>query len=205
MGKGGEKQNYYTVEYGNSDGAIRFGSLESSLQGVKGEVTSDVKLQGSYEGHYISLDKDGVREGWTLARCPGSFSITCGEYFEGPGKGNAFIVDAKSGDLVLNAGNGDIRIIGRNIELIANGEDNKNGNITLTANETIQLNGKNVNIDAEAAWKFLSSGIGNITCKTGLQMCATFSKCVTGGSSLNSSKYGGKNSMTVVKETPGFI
>ena len=203
MGKG-EKQNYYTIENGGSDGAIRFGSLESSLNGVKGEVTSDVKLQASYEGHYITLDKDGVREGWTLARCPGTFSITSGEYIEGPGKGNAFIVDAKSGDIVLNAGNGDIRIIGRNIELIANGPDNKNGNVTVTANETIQLNGKNVNIDAEAAWKFISSGIGNITCKTGLQMYSTFSKCVTGSSSLNPSKYGGKSTLAVVKETPGF-
>lgn len=203
MGKG-EKQNYYGLEYGNSDGAIRFGSLESSVSGVKGEVTADVKLQASYEGHYISLDKDGQREGWTVMRCPGTFSVTTGEYIEGPGKGNAFIVEAKSGDIVLKADNGDVRIISRNIELIANGPDNKNGNVNITANESINLNGKNVNIDAEAAWKFVSSGIGNITCKTALQMYASFSKCATGASSLNPSKYGGKTTQAVVKETPGF-
>jgi hypothetical protein len=33
----------------------------------RGEVISDVKLQASYEGHYITLDKDGPREGWTVS------------------------------------------------------------------------------------------------------------------------------------------
>jgi hypothetical protein len=197
----GEKENFYTLEYGNSDGAIRFGSLESSLNGVKGEVISDVKLQGSYEGHYITFGKDGPREGWTLARCPGTFDITAGEYIEGPGKSNAFIVTAKGGDIVLKCENGDIRFEARNIELVANGPDNKNGNVKIKANETINLNAKNVNIDAEVAWSFLSSGVGRITCRTSMQMYAGFSKCVTASSSKKSSKLGGKDGKSVVKES----
>jgi len=201
-----EKQNYYCIEYGNSDGTIRFGSLESSLNGIKGEVTSDVKLQASYEGHYISLDKDGPREGWTVSRCPGSYNITCGEYFDGPGSNNAFIVVAKQGDIVLNAENGDVRIVGRNVEIIGGqaAGDNKKGNVNIRANEQINLNAKVVNIDAENAWKFVSSGFGRITCKTSMEMYSGFSKCVTGASSLNPSKYGGKKTDKVVKETEGF-
>jgi len=200
-----EKENFYTLEYGNSDGAIRFGSLESKLNGVQGEVISDVKLQASYEGHYITLDKDGPREGWTLARCPGTFDITASEYIEGPGKSNAFIVTAKGGDIVLKCENGDMRFEARNIELVANGADNKNGNVKIKANETINLNAKNVNIDAEVAWSFLSSGIGKIVCKTSMQMYAGFSKCVTAPSATNPSKYGGKSTKTVAtSEVPGF-
>lgn len=201
-----EKINYYSLEYGNSDGSIRFGTLETQLNDIAGEVISDVKLQASYEGHYITLDKNGPREGWTVARCPGTFSITSGEFFDGPGSENAFIVVAKQGDIVLNAENGDVRIIGRNVE-IKSGQaagNNVAGNVNIYANEQINLNSKVINLDAENAWKILSSGIGRITCKTTMEMYAGFTKCVTAASAVNPSKLGGKSTTQVVKETEDF-
>jgi len=197
----GEKENYYTTELGGSDGSIRFGSLECALNGVKGEVISDVKLQGSYEGHYITLDKDGPREGWTLMRCPGSLDITAGEYIEGPGKSHAVTITAKGGDIVVKCENGDMRFEARNIEFVANGPDGKNGNFKVKANETINFNAKNVNIDAEVAWSFLSAGAGKITCRTSMQMYAGFSKCMTASSSKKSNKFGGKDGTSVVKDS----
>lgn len=195
-----EKENYYTLEYGNSDGCIRFGSIESSSGSVRGEVVSDVKLQASYEGHYITLDKDGQREGWTVSRCPGTYSVTCGEFYEGPGKENAFIVIAKQGDIVLKAENGDIRMIARNIEVLADGPDNDRGVIKMKANESITLNSKNVFIDSEVSMKFVSSGLGEIACRTSMQLYAGFIKSVTGASAINPSKYGGKDTKKVVEE-----
>ena len=201
-----EKINYYCLEYGNSDGSIRFGTLETQLNDIAGEVISDVKLQASYEGHYISLCKDGPREGWTVARCPGSFTITSGEFFDGPGKGKAFVVVAKQGDIVLNAENGDVRISGRNVEILggqaAGGNDA--GNVNISANEQINLNAKVINLDAENAWKILSSGMGRITCKTAMEIYSGFSKCVTSASAMNPSKLGGKSTTQVVKETEAF-
>jgi hypothetical protein len=201
-----EKVNYYSLEYGNSDGSIRFGTLETQLNDIAGEVISDVKLQASYEGHYITLDKDGPREGWTVARCPGAFTITSGEFFDGPGSENAFIVVTKQGDIVLNAENGDVRIIGRNVEIIGGQAAGTNvvGNVNITANEQINLNAKVINLDAENAWKILSSGIGRITCKTTMEMYAGFTKCVTSASAVIPSKLGGKSTTQVVKETEAF-
>ena len=201
-----EKVNYYSLEYGNSDGSIRFGTLETQLNDIAGEVISDVKLQASYEGHYISLCKDGPREGWTVARCPGAFSITSGEFFNGPESENAFVVVAKQGDIVLHAENGDVRILGRNIE-ICGGEsaaNNVTGNVNISTNEQINLNAKVINIDAENAWKILSSGMGKITCKTAMEIYSGFAKCVTSASAMNPSKLGGKSTTQVVKETEAF-
>ena len=201
-----EKVNYYSLEYGNSDGSIRFGTLETQLNDIAGEVISDVKLQASYEGHYISLCKDGPREGWTVARCPGAFSITSGEFFDGPGKENAFVVITKHGDIVLNAENGDVRIIGRNVEIIGGQAAGNNvaGNVNISTNEQINLNAKVINLDAENAWKILSSGIGRSTCKTTMEMYAGFTKCVTSASAVIPSKLGGKSTTQVVKETEAF-
>jgi len=201
-----EKVNYYALEYGNSDGSIRFGTLETQLNDIAGEVISDVKLQASYEGHYITLDKDGPREGWTVARCPGAFTITSGEFFNGPESENAFVVVAKQGDIVLHAENGDVRILGRNIE-ICGGEsaaNNVTGNVNISTNEQINLNAKVINIDAENAWKILSSGMGKITCKTAMEIYSGFAKCVTSASAMNPSKLGGKSTTQVVKETEAF-
>ena len=195
-----EKENFYTLEYGNSDGAIKFGSLESGVSKVSGEVISDVKLQGSYEGHYLTLDKDGPREGWTVARCPGSFNVTCGEYAQGPGSENSFMVIAKSGDIVIRAEDGDIRFEGRNVEIVASGSNNEKGTCNITANEEIKLNSKKVTIDAEVAWKFISSGVGQIVCRTSMQMYSGFTKCVSAGSANIPSKYGGKDTKTIVDE-----
>ena len=201
-----EKVNYYSLEYGNSDGSIRFGTLETQLNDIAGEVISDVKLQASYEGHYISLCKDGPREGWTVARCPGAFTITSGEFFDGPGKENAFVVITKQGDIVLNAENGDVRIIGRNVEIIGGQAAGNNvaGNVNISTNEQINLNAKVINLDAENAWKILSSGIGRSTCKTTMEMYAGFTKCVTSASAVIPSKLGGKSTTQVVKETEAF-
>ena len=195
-----EKENFYTIEYGNSDGVLRFGSLETGVSELSGQVISDVKLNGSYEGHYITLDKDGIREGWTVARTPGCFNITAGEFFKGPGSENAFVVTAKNGDIVLKAENGDIRFEGRNIEIIANGSNNEKGTCNITANEEIKLNSKKVTIDAEVAWKFISSGVGQIACRTSMQMYSGFMKCVTGGSSTLPSKYNGKSTKEIADE-----
>ena len=41
-----QKKNYHTVEYGQKDGDIKFGHIHSGSADLKGDVISDVMLQG---------------------------------------------------------------------------------------------------------------------------------------------------------------
>lgn len=190
------KKNYQSIEYGTKDGDIKFGHIHSGTSELKGDVISDVMLQASNPLHYMTMDKDGNREGWTINRCPAVYQIKCGDTVDG--KAPAFVLDAKNGDIVIKASNGRIRMEALDIDMIANGPDNTRGTINIQSNESINLNTKNVNINGKASARFVTSGVGEITCNTSLKMYAGLSKCVTNSSAVNPSKYGGENTKSIV-------
>ena len=151
-------KNYNTVRYGTADGEIQFGHMH-----VDG-VTSAFTVKSGHENlHYMQMDIDGQREGWTTNRCTGVYQVQCGDNVKD--KQPAFFVDAVNGDIVISALNGRIRMQAENIDIIAKGPDNKNGNITIDANERIELKSKHVEVNATSVAKFFSSGtletIGN--------------------------------------------
>ena len=67
------KKTYTTVKYSNDHGSISFGHIHK-----RADVISDVMLRGSDGEHFLSLDKDGQRKGWTTSMCPGNFQVECG-------------------------------------------------------------------------------------------------------------------------------
>jgi hypothetical protein len=144
-------QNYDTTRYGTKDAEIQFGHLHTD------GVTSAFVIRSGHEDlHYIHLDCDGQREGWTINRCTGVFQVRCGDNVKE--KQPAVVIEAINGDIVLSATNGRIRMQAENIDMIAKGPDNKNGNITLDANERIELKSKHVEVNATSVAKFFSSG-----------------------------------------------
>jgi len=76
---GGEKANSEHLVYGNRQGQIEFGHLHQGLTGKPGaDVTSGVFLQAADNSrHYMTMDIDGARAGWTSNRCPGPYQIWC--------------------------------------------------------------------------------------------------------------------------------
>lgn len=186
-----EKTNFGTLYYGNKDGTIRFGHLHpSSENSEKASVTSGVMLQALHSLHYMTMDIDGNRNGWTLNRCPGTFEIKCNDNGEKVG----FYLEALYGDIILKAPNGRIRLEAPNIDIRADGKDNKNGVINIDSNESINVNTKNFTLKTNASMKFLSSGQGEIVANTSLKTMAGFIRCVTSSVSKTSkdSKYGGR-------------
>ena len=178
-------ENYHTVRYGTSDGEIKFGHITAD------NVQSSVLLRsGRYSNHYITLDSSGDkhRKGGTICRSPGAFQVRAGDNVEKDKIG--VYVEAVSGDLVLRAPSGRVRIEGVNVDITASGADGKNGNITMSANEKIIGDAQIIKMSSKVSTTIFSEktceviGNGILNCYGGMF------ECVDGATKLNGAKGG---------------
>jgi len=145
------KKTYTTVKYCNDHGSISFGHIHK-----RADVISDVMLRGSDGEHFISMDKDGPRKGWTTSMSPGNFQVECGSNKEKDS--DTCMINAKNGNIDIIATNGKIRLQANSIELVAIG-DNSEGNIILEATETISLDSTKIIANSKVLTRVASSGI----------------------------------------------
>jgi len=180
-----ELKNYHTIRYGQADGEIKFGHLTAD------NVLSSVMLRsGRDSSHYITLDSSGDkhRKGGTICRGPGAFQVRAGDNVEKDKIG--VYVEAVSGDLVLRAPSGRVRIEGVNIDITASGADGKNGNITMSANEKIIGDAQIIKMSSKVSTTIFSEktceviGNGILNCYGGMF------ECVDGATKLNGAKGG---------------
>lgn len=152
-----EKKNYHQLRYGTALGEIKFGHIHDD-----NEQSSVMLRSGSNFDHYITMEATGKehRKGGTICRSPGSFQIKAGENITKEGDFGVYI-DAASGDLVLRAASGKIRIEAQNIEMKATGKDGKNGNIVCDANEKFLVRAQIVDVSGKASTKIFSEGTVN--------------------------------------------
>jgi hypothetical protein len=176
-------ENFYTVRYGNDSGELKFGYLHND-----GTKSSFVVRSSDDPLHYFSMDSDGPRKGGTINRCPSTYQIKCGDDVKGDTP--AFIIEALNGDIVLMAKNGNIRMEAKDVLIKADGSDNKTGNINLEANERINIFAKEVNINGKQAARFITSGVGEITCKTALNIQASACSAASAVSKNKPTKFG---------------
>ena len=106
------KSNYSAITYGNNHGSISFGKIHK-----RADVTSDVMLQASDGEHFMSMDKDGPRKGWTTFMGPGNFQVECGS--NRAEEDDTCMINAKNGNIDIIATNGKIRLQANDIELVA--------------------------------------------------------------------------------------
>lgn len=138
------------------DGNLRFGHIH------KDQGKSSIMIQGQGGLEFISLEQVGPREGWIWSRCRGRYQITCGDNIK---EGDvAFYLNTAGGDGYYKGNieihtRGTFKVNAENIELIARGNDNNNGNITLKSNEKIELDSKQINIKAKEALSLYASDI----------------------------------------------
>jgi hypothetical protein len=178
-----QPENFYTIRYGNDDGELKFGYLHSD-----GTKSSFLVRSADDPLHYFEMDSDGNRKGGSIHRCPGSFQVKCGDNVKGDKP--AFFIEALGGDIVFMAKNGNIRMEAENIIVKAEGFDNKTGNIELEASEKVNVNAKEVSINGKQAWKFITSGIGQITCKAALEIQASACSAASAVSKTSETKFG---------------
>lgn len=180
------KENYHTIRYGNKDGELKFGHLHND------EVKSAFLVRsGTDPLHYMTLESDGNREGQTINRCTSTYQVKCGDTVNGDAP--AFIVEALNGDIVLMAKNGNIRMeASKDILIKASGSDNTTGNINIEANERVNIEAKEIKMNGKQAIRFISTGIGEITCKASLKMQASYMSCLSAVCKDNKTKFGEK-------------
>ncbi len=149
-----EAINYEAYRLGTKDGEIMFGHLRAD------NFIDSVYISNYYNPtsqHYIALTQTGQtwQRNSTTCRSTGSFQVKAGDACQ---KGDPGIfLDAVSGDIIIKAASGKIRMSAQNIEMVADGKDGKNGIIKMKTNEKIILDaGQMVDIKCPVSVKIFS-------------------------------------------------
>ena len=182
-----EKKNIDAIKYGNKDGQIEFGHLHlANSGGTESDVTSSVMLQGSDSRHYMTMDKDGKREGWTLNRCPGVYGIKCATDI--PQNEVGFFLMADSGDIVIRAPKGRIRMSALDIDIRADGPDSTRGTINIDSNQSVNVKTGTFDLNASTGVRLFTPKSMNIIANTSMGLVSNFINGLTAASKNKSNK-----------------
>jgi hypothetical protein len=186
------KKNYKNVEYGNKDGTLRFGHLHlGDSENLESDVMSGVMLEAFDHRHYVSMENEGLRKGWTINRCPGVYEIKCATDTAGtddPEEGIGFLLIAEKGDIVLRAPNGRIRLSAQDIHLRADGPDNTRGAILLDSNEAVKINTLKFQVKAKGGIKMFTPYSMDLIADTSMSFISTFLNGLSSASTYLSDK-----------------
>ena len=185
-----EKKNFWAQEIGTQNAVQKYGALSPT-----GDVTASWSVQGVDGRHFISLDEDGRRKGWTTLNAPGAVQINAGEDLlvvsDGGGEGRknkveqtGIFINSENGDVIIRARNGKLRLEGLDIEMVASG-NSPEGVCWVRANETIKLDSKNITIDGKQSFKLVSTGLLTVGGLLGTQI---LSPLVTGITAATAAK-----------------
>jgi hypothetical protein len=183
-----ELKNYHTIRYGTAEGEIQFGHI------TQDNVLSAVLLRnGGSLNHYISMDATGEphRKHGTICRSEGSFQVKAGDNVEDDVPG--VYVEAVSGDLVLRAPSGRVRIEGVNIDILANGFDGENGVVNINSNEKVIIKSQTIDVSSKVSTKIFSEKTVEVIGKAILNCYGGFFDCADGATSVKGSLGGSTN------------
>lgn len=186
-----DKINYDSYRLGTKDGELQFGSITAG-----NEIDSVLIRNTMNYRHYIEMCRTGedFRKDGTILRSPGSCVIRSGDNV---GKGIPGVyIESVSGDLILRAPSGKVRIEGVDIELTANGYNGKTGNVNISANEKIILDaGQMIDIKAKVNVKIFSDKTVDVIGKSVLNIYGAFVQSVDAAAVSKTSK-GSKGTVT---------
>ena len=191
-----QNKNYHTIRYGVAEGEIKFGHVHTD------NVRSAVMLRSGHTyKHYMTMDGPGgvdSRTHSTTFRGPGSFSVKHGEGV--PSGQPAIYLDAVSGDIVIRAANGRIRMEAIDVDIKATGGNGERGNIVLNANEKVLIEAPTIACNAKVAARFFSEKTVEVVGNNVLNMYGGFVEIADGSSAAVASK-GSKNPATGILGT----
>ena len=183
----GSKETFESLQYGNRFGSVYFGSLNlAGNGGLEADVITGVCLQANNSIHYMHMENDGPRKGWTLQRNPGVWEVKCADTVK-DGEIGAMI-HVENGDLVLKAPNGRIRLQAVDIDLRADGFNEKTGNINIDSNNTVKIRTGQFKVTSENGVSLFSPEAINIVSNTAMTLASNF----VGGVTSAAAQIGGK-------------
>ena len=175
----------HTIRYGTAEGELQFGhiTMDNVLSGC-------LLRSGSSLNHYISLDSSGEehRKHGTICRSPGSFQVEAGDNVTGATPG--VYIEAVSGDLVLKAPSGRVKIVGENIDIIASGAGGDNGVVNIEGNEKVLVKSQIIDVSSKASTKIVSEKTVDIIGKAILDIYGGFVDVADGATSIKGSSCG---------------
>jgi hypothetical protein len=174
--------------YGHrSRGTIKCGHLHMGSEGeLKSDVQSGVMLQAFDSRHYMTMDIDGVRKGWTLNRCPGVYSIRCATDVT-PGE-LGYVLLCEQGDISISAPNGRIRLFAQDIDLRADGPDNQRGSINLDSSQSVNIDTQVVDVKGDAGIRIFTPYTLDLIGNQTIHFTANFIRGLSAASCTQSSK-----------------
>ena len=174
------------IRYGTHHGEIKFGHIHND------DVQSGVMLRAGVDAgrHYMSMDSTGsaTRKGGTINKCPGTYQVLSGE--DVPKDIPGLYFEAESGDVVIRAPKGRIRIEAINIDMRASGTGGSNGVITIDANEKILVKAPTIDIDSKVSTKIFSEKTVELIGSGILNIYGGLIDCADGATSIKGSKGG---------------
>jgi len=183
----GSKETFEALQYGNRWGHVTFGNLNlAGTSGLEADVLTGVMLQAYNSLHYVHLENDGIRKGWTMIRNPGVFEIKCADTVK-KGEIGGYI-SVENGDLVLRAPNGRIRLQAVDIDLRADGYNEKTGYINIESNNTVSVKTGQFKVKADNGMNLFSPQAINIASNAAMSLTSNF---VSGFTSA-AAQFGGK-------------
>tara|TARA_R100000231_G_scaffold114317_1_gene84970 strand:- start:213 stop:824 length:612 start_codon:yes stop_codon:yes gene_type:complete len=200
-----EKINYETYRLGTEDGEIKFGHISNNQQ----EYSVYLNNYFSDAKHYIAMVKTGEFD-WqrdsTLCRSEGSFAVIAGDR----AKDGTLSIDltANSGDIVLSAKHGRIKLQAKDIELISSGDSGTTGNIRLKANEKITLDaGQMVDIHGKVSVKIFSDKDVEVMGRNICNLIGNFVNMCDGSDAFSASLFHGRKggSATEVRQAATLL
>ena len=169
----GAKETFESLQYGNRFGNISFGSLNlAGTGGLEADVITGITLQAFNSLHYVHMENDGLRKGWTMMRNPGVFEIKCADTVKKGDIGGYFSVE--NGDLVLRAPNGRIRLQAVDIDLRADGTNERTGYINIESNNVVSVKTGSFKVTAQNGIKLFSPQTVSLVSDTTIKFASNF-------------------------------
>ena len=152
-----EKTNYWSQKISAQDASIIFGGISPEK-----DVRSSFMVKALDGRHFLTMDQDGQRKGWTTLVSPGCLQLKSGlDFKEGQ---NAIFIEAENGDIVIKATDGNIRFEGDKIDFVAR------DSLSVEAHNKIDINSNNVNIDARARMRIRANQFLQVDAPCGMQI-----------------------------------
>ncbi len=197
----GERKNYHTIRYGQRDGEIKFGHIHDDNN------ESAAMLRSGHDWtHYITMDHTGneERKHGTMCRSKGSFKVKAGDNcLTTPNNvlnQAGIVLDSVSGDIIIKAPQGKIKLQAQDIELIANGPTGTTGVITLDSNDKVVINSKSIDMRGKESVKFFSEKTLDIVGNAIMNIYGGLVDMADGATKLKGSKTGPSSTEQNAKE-----
>jgi len=134
--------------FGNTTGEVVFDTVDKRKNKMAVVIKRIFPAPQFRRSQYIGLHMDNELDGSISVSAPACYNVRCGEQ---PVNGVSAITYAENGDIILFAPRGRVRIMAKDIDLIAEGNGADTGFVNIHSNSTVDIDTGEVKMTANDA------------------------------------------------------